>query len=155
MDDRHESEAGRNPGYDPEDLVVLLRDEISAVLSYTAAVARRVGLGLSEVAALEHLGAGEMTPKELGRRLSMTSGAVTALVDRLEKAGFVERHPNPNDRRSSLLRATPQGVAEARRHLRPLVQEIREIAGRMDEEERRAAALFMRSVTAAVWKRVG
>lgn len=154
MDDRHESEAGRNPEYDPEDLVVLLRDEISAALSYTAAVAHRVGLGLSEVAALEHLGAGELTPKELGRRLSMSSGAVTALVDRLERAGFAKRHPNPKDRRSSVIRATPQGVAEARRHLRPLVQEIREVVERMEEDERRAVARFMRDVVDAVWRQV-
>ncbi|MCL6437347.1 MAG: MarR family transcriptional regulator [Rubrobacteraceae bacterium] len=134
--------------------MVLLRDEISATLSYTAAVARRVGLGLSEVAALEHLGAGELTPKELGRRLSMSSGAVTALVDRLERAGFAKRYPNPEDRRSSVIRATPRGVAEARRHLRPLVQEIRAVVEHMDEDERRAVARFLRDVVAAVWRQV-
>lgn len=134
--------------------MVLLRDEISATLSYTAAVARRVGLGLSEVAALEHLGAGELTPKELGRRLSMSSGAVTALVDRLERAGFAKRYPNPEDRRSSVIRATPRGVAEARRHLRPLVQEIRVVVEHMDEDERRAVARFLRDVVAAVWRQV-
>lgn len=121
------------------------------MLSYTAAVARRMGLGVPEVAALEHLqGAGELTPGQLGRRLAMTSGAVTALVDRLERRGFVERRPNPRDRRSSVLRVTSGGAEEAMRHLSPLALEVREISENLTDEERAAAGKFMEEVTAAI-----
>ncbi len=84
-----------------------------------------MGLGASEMAALEHLqGAGELTPGQLGRRLSMTSGAVTALVDRLQAAGYVERVPNPLDRRSSIVRPTSDADEEGMRHLGGLAAEI-------------------------------
>ena len=129
----------------------LFQGEISAVLAYTAAVARRMGLGASEMAALEHLqGAGELTPGQIGRRLSMTSGAVTALIDRMERDGYVERIPNPSDRRSSLVRVTAAGAEEGMRHLRALAVELGEVIGGLSEEERRTVGRFTEDVTAAI-----
>lgn len=137
--------------YSTEDVGRLLQAEIAAVLAYTASVARRMDLGISEIAALEHLqGAGELTPGQLGGLLSMTSGAVTALVDRLVAGGYVERVPNPRDRRSSLLRPTPTGTKKGMEHLYPLAVEVRRIVGDLSEEERAAAGSFMESVTAAI-----
>jgi DNA-binding MarR family transcriptional regulator len=134
-----------------EEISELLRGQIAGVLSYTAAVARRMGLGVSELAALEHLqGAGELTPTELGRRLSMASGTVTALVDRLERAGYAERRPNPQDRRSSVVRPTAWGTEEALRHLGPLDAELRRIAGGLSGEERSAVGRYVEEVTAAI-----
>ncbi len=43
------------------------------------------------------------TPSELARFTGLTSGATTAMLDRLEKAGLIERRPNPNDRRGTLI----------------------------------------------------
>jgi DNA-binding MarR family transcriptional regulator len=52
-----------------------------------------------------------LTPKWLGLELSLTTGAVTALLDRLAKAGHLDRVSNPQDRRSVLLRLTDSGTA--------------------------------------------
>ena len=46
---------------------------------------------------------GVATPSELSRHTGLTSGATTAMLDRLEKAGLIERRPNPNDRRGTLI----------------------------------------------------
>lgn len=46
---------------------------------------------------------GTSTPSELARHTGLTSGAATAMLDRLEKAGLIERQPNPNDRRGTLI----------------------------------------------------
>lgn len=46
---------------------------------------------------------GIATPSEIARHTGLTSGATTALLDRLEKAGLIERRPNPDDRRGSLI----------------------------------------------------
>ena len=46
---------------------------------------------------------GVSTPSELARHTGLTSGAATAMLDRLEKAGFIERRPNPDDRRGTLI----------------------------------------------------
>lgn len=46
---------------------------------------------------------GIATPSKLARHTGLTSGATTAMLDRLEKAGFIERRPNPDDRRGTLI----------------------------------------------------
>ena len=43
------------------------------------------------------------TPSELSKHTGLTSGATTAMLDRLEKAGLIERKPNPDDRRGTLI----------------------------------------------------
>jgi DNA-binding MarR family transcriptional regulator len=43
------------------------------------------------------------TPSEIARYTGLTSGATTAMLDRLEKAGLIERRPNPDDRRGTLI----------------------------------------------------
>ena len=46
------------------------------------------------------------TPSELSRHTGLTSGATTAMLDRLEKVGLIERQPNPTDRRGTLISPT-------------------------------------------------
>lgn len=50
---------------------------------------------------------------ELSRLLFLDNSTVTGLIDRLEKAGFVQRRANPKDRRVSLIHITPRGIKEA------------------------------------------
>lgn len=72
------------------------------------AVAR--GVGLSEIVALGHLHHdGVLTPRELSVRLGLSSGTMTALVDRLEAAELASRSPNPDDRRSQLIHISDAG----------------------------------------------
>jgi DNA-binding MarR family transcriptional regulator len=52
----------------------------------------------------------ELTPTELARHRMMTSGGMTAALDRLERNGLVARVPNPADRRGSLVRLTDAGL---------------------------------------------
>jgi DNA-binding MarR family transcriptional regulator len=56
---------------------------------------------------------GVATPSELARHTGLTSGATTAMLDRLEKAGFIERRPNPNDRRGTLISPAKSSAAKA------------------------------------------
>lgn len=133
-----------------ETVADLMREHSSAALRYAAALARRMGIETSELAALEHLqGAGPMTPGQLGGRLSMSPGAVTALVDRLEKRGHVERMPNPEDRRSTLLRETEGGLGDSLEHLWPYIVEMRDIEKTFTEEERAVISRFLKAATGA------
>ena len=79
----------------------------------------------------------------------MSPGAVTALVDRLERKGYVERVPNPKDRRSALVRETEAGLGDSLEHLWPYIEEMREIEGRFSEEEREVIARFLSAATEA------
>ena len=55
---------------------------------------------------------GELTMTRLGAEVSLTSGGITRLVDRLVDAGYVERRDCATDRRSVFVALTPAGVAK-------------------------------------------
>ena len=60
---------------------------------------------------------GELTMTEIAKKMGHTTAAATGLVDRLEKAGHVERGHAKNDRRKILVKITPSGegiVSEVR-----------------------------------------
>lgn len=73
----------------------------------------RYGLQQGEfdaLATLRRSGApGGLTPTALFEAAMMSSGGMTARIDRLEKAGLVERRPHPTDRRATLVRLTDKG----------------------------------------------
>lgn len=139
--------------YSSEEIVGLLQGQVAEVLAFAAGLGRRTGLGPSEMAALEHLQRaalgprGGLTPTQLGERLRLSSGAVTALVDRLERDGRVERRPNPEDRRSSVVYPLPSGLEEAARHLRPLAADLLEATAGLSEEERAVVGGYVEAVT--------
>ena len=98
---------------------------------HRAARARRVGLPQVELTALEHLDAlGGLTPGELGHRLGLTSGGVTALTGRLIEAGFVTRRRHPEDGRMRMLALTPAGAERLRDYMEPVLEPL---DGALDE----------------------
>lgn len=52
----------------------------------------------------------KLTPTELYRTTMMSSGGMTARLDKLEKAGLIERTPHPDDRRALSVCLTPKGL---------------------------------------------
>jgi DNA-binding MarR family transcriptional regulator len=60
-------------------------------------------------------------PGEMARASLITTGAMTALLDRLERAGLIRRPPDPADRRGLLVRLTPRGSKVARQALQELI----------------------------------
>ena len=149
--DEHFNHQTKQPSSSIEEkLSDLVRQHSSAVLRHAAATAKRMGLEASELAALEHLqAAGAINQKRLGVRLSMSPGAITAMIDRLERRGYVERIPNPEDRRSALVNITKAGLEESLRHLWPYIEEMKGVEEGFSEEERAVVARFLRAATQA------
>jgi DNA-binding MarR family transcriptional regulator len=59
-------------------------------------------------------GAGEpLTPSQISERMVISSATMTAMLDVLERRGWVRRIPNPDDRRSVLIQITADGRATA------------------------------------------
>jgi DNA-binding MarR family transcriptional regulator len=84
----------------------LHRELATAVVTFHEMVARRMGMSAAERKCAGILCAlGTATPRQLAEATGLTTGAITGIVDRLEKAGFAERQPNPADRRSILVHA--------------------------------------------------
>jgi DNA-binding MarR family transcriptional regulator len=82
----------------------------SVLISQT--VAERFGLHTTDLEVLDLIYLRkEASAGELARATGLTSGSVTALIDRLADAGYVERHPDPEDRRKVLVRIRPAAIA--------------------------------------------
>ena len=96
------------------------------------------------LAALRRAGAPyELSPGRLLRETLVTSGTMTNRVDRLAARGFVERNPDPEDRRGVLVRLTPEGkraVDEAFEAL--LVAEHALLRGLPPADRKRLASLL-------------
>lgn len=55
----------------------------------------------------------QLSPGALAASMMLSTGGTTARLDRLEKAGLVERSPDPSDRRAILVRLTDRGFTVA------------------------------------------
>src|SRR5438132_1781008 len=74
------------------------------------------GVGLSDFAVLEMLlHKGPQPVNEIGRRVELTSGAITTAEDRLESRRLVTREAHPSDRRARIVRLTAAGEEQAAR----------------------------------------
>jgi DNA-binding MarR family transcriptional regulator len=81
---------------------------ISTVL-FRHAVGEMLGVNVTDMECLALIFfKGLSTPSELARYTGLTSGATTAMLDRLEKARLIERRPNPRDRRGTLIVLTDE-----------------------------------------------
>ncbi len=77
---------------------------------YRASLAAQLDVTTSELTALSLIARTErITPSDLSERMNLTSGSVTAVLGRLEEAGFIARTPNPDDKRSVIVTARPSG----------------------------------------------
>lgn len=92
----------------------------------------------------------QLTPTELARHRMMTSGGMTAALDRLERKGLVARVPNPDDRRGSLVQLTDTGrdvIDEAMKQ--HVLTEQRLVSG-LDEHERDQLRILLRKLLRTV-----
>jgi DNA-binding MarR family transcriptional regulator len=88
------------------------REHSDATVIFHAAVADRLGLNPTDaktLSLLERLG--PLTAGEIARSTELTTAAVTTLLDRLERRGFVRRTRDTTDRRRIIVEPTPEGVA--------------------------------------------
>jgi DNA-binding MarR family transcriptional regulator len=89
-------------------LLLALVDRVSHRGGDTLALMTEAGLTLPQVLFLTRLlQAGESTPSELAERLNMSPPAVSQMVDRLFKLGFLTRSEDAGDRRRKRLTVTP------------------------------------------------
>ncbi|HUK77265.1 MAG TPA: MarR family transcriptional regulator, partial [Thermoleophilia bacterium] len=83
-------------------------------------------------------------------RLDVTTGAITALLDRLSERGHLAREPHPADRRRLEVRVTDHARAEVLRHILPLNDDIVQLADTFAPNERAAILRFLDGLTAVV-----
>ena len=91
------------------------------------------------------------TAGELAATTGLTSGATTALIDRLERAGYVERTPDPADRRKVIVRIKPDAVEPIKAAYEPMRKSMFELWSRYAPAEQAVIVDFLtRSTDLAV-----
>ncbi len=84
-----------------------------------------------------------LTPTQLFEALMISSGGMTNRLDRLERAGWIRRSPNPEDRRGVLVSLTDEGLALMNRLIpRHVANEARLLAALSREEQETLSRLL-------------
>ena len=105
---------------------------------------RHVGVSRTDYDALETLDEhGSLTPSELGKLLTLTSGSVTALVDRLEKHGWASRTRHPDDRRKIIITLTQNAWHIGQADLEPYLNAVSATVGQLNPDARAVITEFL------------
>ncbi len=99
-----------------DQLIAEVRGSQSATDRYDQAVADTVGLNRTDMRVLDIVDrAGRLTAGQIARQTGLTTGAVTTVIDRLEKAGHARRVRDTEDRRRVYVELTDEARANAAR----------------------------------------
>lgn len=128
----------------------LFKQVIHGAIAVDREFAASHGLALTDIMCLAFLTEhdGPVSAKMLAEHVNLSTGATTALIDRLERDGFVERRPNPSDRRGVIIvpveeRAKPVlATGERLRH------RLKWAYGCLSKEEVGAVARFFNALLA-------
>jgi DNA-binding MarR family transcriptional regulator len=122
---------------------------ISGAVLVNQEISERLGLGPTDSQFLTLLDVhGPLAPGRLGELTGLTSGAVTAVLGRLEAAGYVRRDPDPGDRRRVVVSRVDAPVAA---EVAPLYERqaegLRAVLRGRDREELELLAAFIEALT--------
>lgn len=135
-------------------LWIVLSRAVAAIHDHLAAQVGSHDLTMTEFAILEVLfHKGPLLLGEVQRRILVSSGGITYLVDRLEKKGLVERRDCPEDRRARYAALTPEGERLIARIFPEHAACIQELMGALSEEEQRVATELLRTLGRAAAER--
>src|SRR5579871_1353848 len=143
----------KNRGALTEEIVGrLARQHSTAVVLFHHAVAERLGLGPTDHKCLDLLRErGAMAGSDLAAITGLTSGAITGVVARLERAGYLRREPDPHDGRKQVLR-----LALKRAHIQdvidPLRGDVAALLENFDDRQLSAIAEFLTGSTDLVYR---
>ena len=118
--------------------------------TYEEALAERLGMNVTDLRCLELvIDEPGLTPGHMAERSGLTTGAVTGVLDRLEKQGYVKRTSDPTDRRRAVIQPTP-ATDEVRAAVKRLDQTLDGLLTGFNEDQRSAIRSFLDATAAAV-----
>ena len=131
------------------ELVVEIRRFIAGAILFNQKVADHVGLHLTDMQCVNLLDLlGPVTPGKLAECTGLTTGGVTVMLDRLEKAGVVKREPDPGDRRSVLIRVNPKKLRKIDALYTGINEQLEASLSETPEADLRTVAAFLSRMNA-------
>lgn len=132
-----------------DDMVTSFRDLGRRVVLYQHKIAEQLDVYNHDWTTIDMLSeTGPITAGELGRRVGLTTGSVTALVDRLERAGYVKRERHPKDRRSIMIVPQYEDKSEVQHVYETLNQHMTELTNQYTAEQMETIQSFLKATIA-------
>ncbi|AVF41204.1 MarR family winged helix-turn-helix transcriptional regulator [Pandoraea apista] len=111
---------------------------------YHSALAEQLGLNVTDLNALDLiLELESITAGQLAELMGVSSGGITTVIDRLERAGFVEREKNPHDRRMVMIHPIEERCAQIEQFLSSVSRELTAVSAAYDHSELAAIHDFL------------
>jgi DNA-binding MarR family transcriptional regulator len=130
------SEQQDQPTEQQENFTLRMRGLGTRTVLYQQNVAASLGLYNNDFISVDILHEkGPITAGELSKLTGLTTGSVTALIDRLEKNGFVRRENDPNDRRKVIIVPLYENKEEVSQTYNPLHAAMVKLAASYTDEE--------------------
>ncbi|MCU1645183.1 MAG: putative HTH-type transcriptional regulator YcgE [Nocardia sp.] len=128
------------------DLTLAAQRSATDAVMLHGAMADRLGLHVTDLRCLNLLRVdGAATAGELAQRTGLTTGAITRMIDRLLKAGYVRREHDEKDRRRVIITAVQDRIDEIAPHYEVLAREFGKVmADYTDEQLRLMLDMFNR-----------
>jgi DNA-binding MarR family transcriptional regulator len=127
-----------------EGLLLAGRQVSTATIMFHQAIADRLGLNVTDHKCMDLLLMnGPLTAGELAGMTGLTTGAITAVIDRLERAGFVRREDDPRDRRRVVVQSVPKRIRDIKRLFEPFAAMCAELGARYTDEDLAVILDFM------------
>jgi|SRR5690348_3245499 len=128
-------------------LWLLLWKATRAVDFHAQRSVEKLGIGPSDFGVLEALlHKGPLPVNAIGKKILLTSGSMTAAVDRLEQRGLVERRPDKSDRRARLVCLTQTGRSLIQRLFREHAEDLDRATAALSSAEKTALADGLRKL---------
>lgn len=131
--------------------VDLLRELAASLDALTNAASPHAGLNRTDMRALDIINMQQgLTAGQLASRLKLTTGAITGVLDRLERAGHARRTHDQEDRRRVVVQPTPEAKRFGSVVFRQLGDELDDLLCEYAETDREMIDTFLRRVTGLV-----
>jgi DNA-binding MarR family transcriptional regulator len=129
-----------------DELLAEFRTSGNQDIAFDNLAAERLGLNRTDLHCINIIeNDGGLTAGELAAEAGLTSGAVTGVIDRLERAGYARRVADPADRRRVKLEVTPRFYSRAERIWGPLKSDWDSSLARFTADELEGMVKFLRA----------